>query len=45
MRDAWNLEQLSEGYREFLDQFRPLWQEMSKLETPPPWSVFWRVRC
>jgi phenylacetic acid degradation operon negative regulatory protein len=40
VKDAWNLEQLSEGYREFLDQFRPLWQEMSKLETPPPMECF-----
>ncbi len=38
--EAWDLEQLSAGYRVFLEQFRPLWQQMRKRKTLEPRECF-----
>ena len=40
VREAWNLDQLADGYRDFLDQFRPLWNQMKKQKSLPPRECF-----
>lgn len=40
VREAWNLDQLSEGYRAFLEQFRPLWSQMKKQKHLEPRECF-----
>ena len=40
VREAWNLDQLAEGYGEFLNQFRPLWNQMRKEKSLPPRECF-----
>ncbi|ASK35362.1 phenylacetic acid degradation operon negative regulatory protein PaaX [Alcanivorax sp. N3-2A] len=40
VREAWNLDQLSVGYREFLEQFRPLWNQMKKAKRLEPRECF-----
>ena len=40
VREAWNLEQLSSSYQEFLTQFRPLWNEMRLQDRLDPADCF-----
>ena len=39
-RECWNLEKLSESYQHFLDQFRPLWNELKDREQLDPQQAF-----
>jgi len=40
VREAWNLEQLSRSYQLFLEQFRPLWNEMRTRDFLDPEECF-----
>ncbi len=40
VREAWNLEQLSRSYQLFLEQFRPLWNEMRTRDSLDPEECF-----
>lgn len=40
VRESWNLEQLSASYRDFLSQFRPLWNEMKAKKVLDPEECF-----
>ncbi|OMH38344.1 phenylacetic acid degradation operon negative regulatory protein PaaX [Motiliproteus sp. MSK22-1] len=39
-RECWNLEKLSENYQHFLDQFRPLWNELKNSQEMTPEQSF-----
>lgn len=36
VRESWNLDELGGRYRRFLDQFRPIWQELQSEDTLSP---------
>jgi len=40
VKECWNLEQLSEHYELFLNQFRPVWQEFSQQDRLDPQQCF-----
>ena len=40
VREAWGLEKLSQSYRDFLEQFRPLWNEMRVRDSLSPHECF-----
>ncbi|WP_097460904.1 phenylacetic acid degradation operon negative regulatory protein PaaX [Mangrovitalea sediminis] len=40
VREAWNLDQLSASYQDFLEQFRPLWNEMRTRDALDPEECF-----
>ncbi|MBR9882476.1 MAG: phenylacetic acid degradation operon negative regulatory protein PaaX [Oceanospirillales bacterium] len=39
-RECWNLDQINDSYRSFLDRFRPVWQEMSNQKQLDPQECF-----
>ncbi len=39
-RECWNLEKLSESYQHFLDQFRPIWNELKEQQQLDPQQCF-----
>ncbi|MDH2435964.1 phenylacetic acid degradation operon negative regulatory protein PaaX [Pokkaliibacter sp. MBI-7] len=39
-RECWNLDQISESYKSFLERFRPIWQEFSSKGVPGPQDCF-----
>ncbi|MBT12535.1 MAG: phenylacetic acid degradation operon negative regulatory protein PaaX [Oceanospirillaceae bacterium] len=39
-RECWNLDQISDSYQSFLEQFRPVWQEMSSADQLDPQECF-----
>ncbi|MEH6470283.1 MAG: phenylacetic acid degradation operon negative regulatory protein PaaX [Halopseudomonas sp.] len=40
IRESWNLEKLSDSYQHYLDQFRPIWNELKDQGTPSPEQCF-----
>ncbi|WP_028303793.1 phenylacetic acid degradation operon negative regulatory protein PaaX [Oceanospirillum maris] len=40
VKECWNLDALSEGYRYFLNKFRPIWQELKDAEHLDPEDCF-----
>lgn len=40
VKESWNLEQLAKSYAKFINQFRPLWQELSVENTLTPEECF-----
>ncbi|GGO79357.1 phenylacetic acid degradation operon negative regulatory protein PaaX [Marinobacterium nitratireducens] len=39
-RECWNLDQISDSYRQFLDRFRPVWQELKNKDSLDPQECF-----
>ncbi|WP_417594479.1 phenylacetic acid degradation operon negative regulatory protein PaaX [Oceanospirillum sp.] len=40
VRDCWNLDELSESYRQFLNKFRPIWNELKNEDKLDPEDCF-----
>lgn len=40
VRETWNLERLAAGYKQFLERFRPLWQQLKKQPELLPQECF-----
>ncbi|NVK44209.1 MAG: phenylacetic acid degradation operon negative regulatory protein PaaX [Oceanospirillaceae bacterium] len=39
-RECWNLDHISDNYRQFLDRFRPVWQELKNKDSLDPQECF-----
>ncbi|MFT6916594.1 MAG: phenylacetic acid degradation operon negative regulatory protein [Motiliproteus sp.] len=39
-QESWNMEQLSHSYKQFLEQFRPIWKQLKEQEEPSPEQCF-----